>query len=323
MSKDINGQFVDSTKGLLEVTEYPKVCIIILNWNGLQDTNECLESIRKISYPNYEVIVVDNASTGNDTEVLKEKFGDYIRLIENRKNYGFSEGNNIGMRYALSNNPLPDYFLLLNNDTTVAPDFLTELVKVAESDPEIGIVGPKIYFYDFEGRKNVIWSAGGKVCWWHEPFYYHLGPTHNDSPKYQVVKDVGFVSGAAMMLKSHVAEEISFLNSQYFFGYEEIECCMKARKAGYKIIYVPNAKVWHKARIRYRSGYNPTIGDLTDYYYLIRNNFSPLVYYYHWMLLPILLFKWGITYLKRYRDKATLYKFLSDFSRFIIKRKGD
>jgi len=225
------------------------------------------------------------------------------------------------MRYALSNNFPPEYFLLLNNDTTVAFDFLTELVKVAESDPEIGIVGPKIYFYDFKGSKNVIWSAGGKVCWWREPFYYHLGPTHNDSPKYQVVKDVGFVSGAAMMLKRHVAEEISFLNSQYFFGYEEIECCLKARKAGYKIIYVPKAKVWHKAHIRYRSGYNPTIGDPTDYYYLIKNNFSPLIYYYHLVLLPFLLFNWGITYLKRYRDKATLYKFLSDFSRFIIRKK--
>ncbi len=319
MSKEVIGRLVDSTKGFLEVTEYPKVCIIILNWNGLQDTIECLESIRKITYPCYEVIVVDNASTGNDTRVLREKFGDYIRLIENHKNYGFAEGNNIGMRYALSNNPSPDYFLLLNNDTIVAPDFLTELVKVAESDPVIGIVGPEIYFYDFKGSKNVIWSAGGEVCWWREPFYYHLGQTHNDSPKYQVVKDVGFVSGAAMMLKRHVVEEISFLNSQYFFGYEEIECCLKARVAGYKIIYVPNAKVWHKALKRYRSGYNPTIGDPAVYYYLIRNSFSPLIYYYHLVLLPILLFKWGITYLTRYRDKETLYKFFSDFSRFIRK----
>lgn len=319
MSNNINGRFVDGIKGTLDVIKYPKVCFILLNWNGIHDTTECLDSIKKISYTNYEVIVVDNASTGNDTKVLKEKFGNYIRLIENQKNYGFAEGCNIGMRYALSNNLSPDYFLLLNNDTTVAPDFLTELVTVAESDPKIGIVGPEIYFYDFEGRTNVIWSAGGKVNWWREPFYYHRGQNHNDSSKYHIAEDVGFVSGAAMLLKRHVAEEISFLNSEYFFGYEEIECCLKAQKAGYKIIYVPMAKVWHKALKRYRSKYNPTIGDPAVYYYLIRNNFSPLVYYYHLALLPILIFKWGITYLKRYHDKETLYKFISDFSRFIRK----
>jgi len=317
-SKGTRGQFVDSTEGQLGLTEYPRVCIVILNWNGLKDTIECLESIRHITYPNYEVIVVDNASKGNDPEILKETFGDYIRLIENRKNYGFSEGNNIGMRYALNNNIPPDYFLLLNNDTTVASDFLTELIKVAESDSNIGIVGPKIYFYDFNGRKDIIWSAGGKVCWWHVPFYHHLGSAHNDLPEYNFIKEVGFVSGAAMMLKRKVAEEISLLNSQYFFGYEEIECCLKARKAGYMIFYVPKAKIWHKAHIRYEPGYNPTIGNPTDYYYLIKNNYNGLVYYYHLILLPVLLFKWGITYIKKYRDVPTLCKIIKDMPQFII-----
>ncbi len=320
MSKDIMVQPVTGTEDIPAGTRYPRVCIILLNWNGLEDTVECLESLRKVTYPNYEVMVVDNASTGNDTEVLKKKFGNYVRLIENSQNYGFAEGNNIGMKLALGDNPPPDYFLLLNNDTTVAPDFLVELIKVAEGDAGIGIVGPEIYF-DFKGSDSVIWSAGGKVCWWREPFYYHLGYAHNDSPEYQVVKEVGFVSGAAMMLKRGVAEEISFLNSHYFFGYEEIECCLKARRAGYKIVYVPNAKVWHKARWRYKSGYNPILADPAPYYYLIRNNFSLPIYLYHLLLMPILFLKWGITYLTRYRDKETLYKFFSDFTRFIIKRK--
>lgn len=321
MSMDVINRPIDGTKDSSQLTKYPQVCIILLNWNRLPDTIECLESIKKMTYPNYKVIVVDNASTGNDTDVLKEKFGNYIKLIENDKNYGFAEGNNIGIRYALSNNPPPDYFLLLNNDTIVAPDLLTELVKVAESNSEIGIVGPKIYFYDFNGSKNVIWSAGGKVHWWCEPFYYHMGYADNDLPKYQVIKEVGFVSGAAMMLKRHVLEQISLLNSQYFFGYEEIECCLKARKAGYKIIYVPKATMWHKVPRRYENGYNPTLADPSPYYYLIKNNFSPLIYYYHLMLLPILIFSWGITYITRYHDLVTLRKFISDFSRFIFKRE--
>jgi len=89
----------------------PKVCIITLNWNGLEDTIECLESLKKITYTNYEVIVVDNGSEGNDPQVLEERFGDYIHLIKNDRNYGFYGGANIGIRYALKNS-YPDYLLL-------------------------------------------------------------------------------------------------------------------------------------------------------------------------------------------------------------------
>ena len=124
----------------------PKVSIIILNWNGLDDTIECLESLQKITYPNYEVIVVDNGSRGNDAQVLREKFGDYIELIQNDKNYGYTGGNNIGIRYALHNSSW-DYFLVLNNDTVVESGFLTELVNIAESAPSSGIAGPKIHLF--------------------------------------------------------------------------------------------------------------------------------------------------------------------------------
>jgi len=116
----------------------PKVCIIVLNWNGLSDTVECLESLRKLGYSNYGVIVVDNASKGDDVEVLKQRYGGYVYLIKNDRNYGFAEGNNIGIRYALGNLK-PDYYFLLNNDTVVAPDVLDELVAVGERDDRIGV----------------------------------------------------------------------------------------------------------------------------------------------------------------------------------------
>ena len=139
---------------------YPKVSIIILNWNGLEDTIECLESLKKITHPNYEVIVVDNGSEGNDAQMLQERFGDYIHIIRNDKNYGFAGGANIGMRYVL-NNSAADYVLLLNNDTVVDPEFLTELVKVAEADPAIGITGGKIYYYDNPGQLQFVWGRIG------------------------------------------------------------------------------------------------------------------------------------------------------------------
>jgi hypothetical protein len=138
-------------------TSHPKVSIIVLNWNGLEDTIECLESLRKITYPNYGVIVVDNGSEGNDVEVLKEKFGDYIHIIENDRNYGTAEGYNIGMRHAFES-LASEYILLLNNDTVVDADFLIELVTVAERNGHIGMVGPVIYDYYDPTRVR---SAGG------------------------------------------------------------------------------------------------------------------------------------------------------------------
>jgi len=114
---------------------------------------ECLESLRNITYPDYEVIVVDNASEGNDVRILREKFGDYIHIIENDKNYGYTGGNNIGMKYAMAHHQ-PDYILILNNDTVVAPNFLTGMIGAAESDDSIGVVGPKVCYNDPPDRKR-------------------------------------------------------------------------------------------------------------------------------------------------------------------------
>jgi len=297
---------------------HPKVSIIILNWNGLEDTVECLESLRKITYPNYDVVIVDNGSEGEDVRILREKFGDYIHIIENDRNYGFAEGNNIGIRHTLRNSK-STYLLLLNNDMIVAPDFLTELVEVSESDAEIGIVGPKIYYYDFDGRNDVIWYAGGKIQWWRQWVYRHIGENDDDLPQYQTITSVDWITGAAMMLKRCIIEELSLLNPRYFFGNEDVEYCLKARKHGFKTIYVPSAKVWHKIGVS-RKKYDPSLADLSPYYQFIKQNFSVLVYVYHWLLLPVLLFQWGISYLVKYRDRETLLTFLSNFKRFILQR---
>jgi len=164
----------------LEKTETPRVAIIILNWNGWKDTVECLKSLCAINYPMYDVIVVDNGSIDESVEKIKEyvsksgvfkgkffetdfnhpekhvrrkilPFRQNLIVIKNKKNYGFAEGNNIGIRYA-TKELNPDYFLLLNNDVIVNPKFLSELVKIGEKYSKVGILGPKIYYYDFHGR---------------------------------------------------------------------------------------------------------------------------------------------------------------------------
>jgi len=221
--------------------DYPKVSIIILNWNGVEDTIECLESLKKITYPNYEVILVDNGSEGNDVEVLTERFGDYIHLIENDKNYGFTGGNNIGIRYALGNSS-PDYFLLLNSDTVVAREFLTEMVKVAEDNPRSGIAGSKTYFYNDPNRFWVLWDnvdmRWGKVS--------HVGAREIDQGQYDDIREVDHVPGSCFLVKRKVIQSVGLLDESYFSYWEDLDYCIRARKAGYKIVYVPKAKIWHR-----------------------------------------------------------------------------
>ncbi|WP_292391036.1 glycosyltransferase family 2 protein [Methanosarcina sp. UBA5] len=262
----------------------PKVAIIILNWNGWRDTIECLESIFQIAYPLYQVIIVDNGSKDGSLQKIKEyaqgkikikseffQFSQenkpiYVKeyfkdewetsvpikenmknpasrknliLIKNDNNYGFAEGNNIGIRFAL-NNLNPDYILLLNNDTVVDPNFLNELVNVAESDSHIGILGPTIYEYK---KPREIQSAGAKI-YWNKGEVINLTPHENKYSDHS--ENVDSVIGCALLAKSELFYKIGYLNKDYFAYFEETEWCVRARKASYKIVYVPKGKIWHK-----------------------------------------------------------------------------
>lgn len=222
----------------------PQVCIIILNWNGLQDTTECLESLRQITYTSYAVVVVDNGSKGDDVAVLRQKFGDYICVIENNRNYGFAEGCNIGMQYALASFE-PDYILLLNNDTVVDRGFLSELVSVAESEPSVGIAGPKVYLHNEPDR---VQSAGGRINWWTGQATIR-GWSETDSGQFDEIAEVDWVTGCAMLVKRRVISDVGLLYAPYFMYFEETDWCARCRKAGYRIVYVPGAKLWHKRHL--------------------------------------------------------------------------
>ena len=285
----------------------PKVSIIILNWNGLEDTIECVESLKKITYPNYEVIVVDNASKGNDAQVLKEQFGDYIHLIRNNKNYGYTGGNNIGIRYALDNS-CPDYLLILNNDVVVAPDFLTEMVKVAGGDDQAGIVGPKTYFYDAPNRFWLVWANVNM----HKGRGLLVGFGETDEGQYDEVKQVdGYLAGSCLLIKQQLIQKCGLFDEAYFCYWDETDYCFRVREAGYKIIYAPCAKIWHKKSVSlkpwYKTLHRRDQANMPPYhmYFMTRNNFkfmkkhatkrqyrSFLVYffgYYFWFMTGVCL----------------------------------
>jgi GT2 family glycosyltransferase len=261
-----------------------KVAIIILNWNGWEDTIECLESVYQITYPLYDVIIVDNGSKDDSLEKIKNyaegnirvesKFLDFSQenkpiyvkeylkdelessvsiketiknpgsrknliLIKNDKNYGFAEGNNIGIKFAL-NILNPDFVLLLNNDVVVDPPFLNELVNVAEDDLHIGILGPTVYEYT---SPQEIQSAGTKIYWSIGEAINRKshGDKSSDKPK-----EVDSVIGCALLARSELFHKIGYLDKDYFAYLEETEWCVRAHKASYKIVYVPKGKIWHK-----------------------------------------------------------------------------
>jgi hypothetical protein len=219
---------------------FPKVSVILVNWNNFNDTTECLESLRQVTYPNCEVIVVDNGSEGDDAGLIRERFGDHVKVIENDKNYGFAEGCNIGMKDALARGT--DYIVLLNNDTLVAPDFLEELVSIAESDGEVGIAGGKIYCYEFPGA---IWFAGGFINYWTGKTPIR-GRAEKDRGQFEEILAVDWICGCFMFISSKALQTVGTLDNRFFFGWEDVDLCVRAARRGFKILFVPQSKIWHK-----------------------------------------------------------------------------
>jgi GT2 family glycosyltransferase len=223
----------------------PKVFIIILNWNGWKDTIECLKSLKKIGYPNYQIVLVDNGSTDESVFQLKNfcsEDNEGLIFLENQNNLGFAGGNNVGIKRALENQA--DYVLLLNNDTTVEPDFLTQLVKAAESDKKIGILGPKINFYDHKDR---IWFLGGKINRLLNKgthLYYDQIDSAENLPNKSF--EVDYFTGCALLIKKEVIKKIGLMWDGYFLYYEDTDWNLKAKKNGWKIIIAPKAKIYHK-----------------------------------------------------------------------------
>ena len=253
--------------------EGPAVAIVIPNWNGEADTIECLESLRQLDYPNYKVIVVDNASTDGSPQRIKSIYPQ-VTLIENEENLGFVRGSNIGIVYALAQDAA--YILLLNNDTTVHRDLLKELVSAAEKDHKTGIVGPKIYFYH---KPETLWFAGSV-------FKAYFGKTRQvgfgerDEGQYDEAREVPFITGCALMFKAEVARQIGLLDPDYYHSNEDVDFCLRARKAGFRVLFVPQAKVWHKVASASGGTSSPLY-----LYYPYRNRFLLMKKHgcwYHW-----------------------------------------
>jgi len=262
----------------------PRISIVILNWNGWEDTLECLESLFSIDYPNYQIIIVDNGShdqsikqihdyvdgklkvksafTSNDNPPIHRKIADFtlkeinkgiiinkenldhtgqIILIKSEENYGFAEGNNIGIRFAL-NYLDPDYVLLLNNDTFVEKKFLEKLVNIAETDSTIGIVGPKVCYY----HKPEIINSAGVLMNWPSGIGTNLGIRDVDKGQFDETQDFDALIGVCLLIRASLFDEIGYLDKKFFLLLEETDFCIRAKKSNFRVIFHPQSKVYHK-----------------------------------------------------------------------------
>lgn len=216
----------------------PRVSIILVNWNGLSHTDECLSSLKKITYPDYEVIVVDNGSRQDDACVMKKEYGDYIISLKSDKNLGFAGGCNMGIRHALKEGK-SGYVLLLNNDTKVESDFLDMLVETAECDQRTGIVGGKILYYFDQDR---VWYEAGKLDLLRGDAHHVRGASVPGNE----AREVSFITGCMMLVRREVFQDIGLLPEEYFLCIEDVDFCYRALRAGYKLRVNPRAVISHK-----------------------------------------------------------------------------
>lgn len=195
--------------------------------------------VKILEYTNHET-----ESGGRENEIADLPSNKKMVMIRNDNNYGFAEGNNIGIRYALKFQN-PDYILLLNNDTVVKGDFLDKLVNDINGDEHIGFAGPIIYKYDYNGRTDVI-SVAGVDLLMSKGSYYRIGSGEVDRGQYHDTVKVDCVEGSCLLIRRTALEKIGLLDPSYFLFWEETDLCRRGVEAGYRCIIVPTTGIWHK-----------------------------------------------------------------------------
>jgi len=245
-----------------------KVAIVILHFTNKKQTLSCLLSINKLEAEGLktEVVVVNNNPKENlhDLETRFNKFS----FLETGKNLGYAAGNNFGIKKALEEKP--DFVFVINNDTVLDEKILLNLIEFVKTDKKIGILGPKIYFapgyefhkerYQVKDQGKVIWYTGGLIDW-PNIVSSHRGVDEIDHGQYDTPMETDFISGCAMLVKKEVWEKIGFFDERFFLYWEDVDFCQRAKIAGFKIVFVPQAKLWHA-----NAGSSEVGGDLHDYY---------------------------------------------------------
>lgn len=250
------------------------VYAVLVNWNRPNDTLISVDSLLA-SVRNFElkIVIVDNGSEDNSVNLFKTKYltNKRVKIIEAKKNLGFTGGNNLGIDYSLKSRA--DYILVINNDVEVDKNMIKYLLQIFDADSDVGIASPKIYFAPgFEFHKkytksqigHVFWYAGGNIDW-NNVYGTNRGVDEVDFGQYDKSIEIDFATGACMLINSEVFRRAGKFNNQYFAYMEDVEFSQRVKYKGYKIVYQPKAIMWHK--VSQSSGIGSNLND----YYITRN----------------------------------------------------
>ncbi len=259
----------------------PSVTIVVLSYNGRDLTLDCIRSLQQLTYPRPRILIIDNASQDDSVPAIRREFSSdlntgRIQLHVQERNRGFAGGNNVGIRLSAD----AEYVLLLNNDTTIAPDALDRLVEAAEARPSCGLAGPLIYYFE---PRDQIWFAGTEVRLG-RGISRHRGIRQKDRGQYHAIESCDAVTGCAMLIRQDVVRRIGLLDERYPLYSEDTDFCMRARQAGFEILFVPTAKVWHKISAATGGQFNwrkVRLRTYSNFLFLIRH-----ARWYHWLTIP-------------------------------------
>lgn len=231
------------------------VAVIILNYKVKDLTLGCIASVQNSDYKDFKIYVVDNNSE-DELETAVKQIKD-VKFIQTGVNLGYTGGNNAGIKQALKDGA--EFIFILNPDTTIHSNCIPESLQVV-SNPEVGIVGPKILF----GDKKTIWYAGGILDKLHV-IGTHRGVNEVDQGRYENLGETDYASGAAIFVRREVFEKVGLFDDRYFLYYEDSDFCFRAKQAGFKIMYVSQAVVYHK------NAQSTGLGSQLQDYYITRN----------------------------------------------------
>jgi GT2 family glycosyltransferase len=283
----------------------------VLNWNNVADTLRCLEALNVSDYPSFEVVVVDNESTDGSVAALRKRFPSLV-ILENEENLGYAGGNNVGIAYALELGV--DYVMLLNDDTVLAPDALSELMAAALEHPQAGFLGPKILSLQDTSR---ILSAGGELDQkWRS---IHRGSGQCDHGQFDRLVTADWLSGCALLVSKEAISRVGPLDERFFAYYEDVDWCYRGGRAGFQALFVPQARVWHPDSTEHYSN-SPLVT-----YYMARNDLLFLAHhrlgvwvlcYRLWRYL-LTLVNWTVRprWWHKRRQRYALLRALVDFGR--------
>ncbi len=236
----------------------PAWYVIVLSWNGREDTERCLEALATVTEPPVRVVCVDNGSIDGSVEAVRDRHPE-THLIENGRNLGFAGGCNVGIRWALEQGAA--WVVLVNNDAVVAPDAIAGFAAAAEQRPDAGMLAGKLYLAD---RPDRIWYAGQRFLAWLGYSGRHRGEGRRDRPRYASVRPTDRANGALMAVSRAAIDQIGLLDEELFAYVEDVDYSLRARVAGFEVLFVPRARAWHRVG-------SSTAGAAHSSYYGTRN----------------------------------------------------